>query len=401
MLTRFRVSNFKSLLNLEFKPMAVNLLIGPNNAGKTNLSAALRFLGLTAERTLDAAALGSVGECWNLTNVNLRNATEMEFETDCSLKYDNESLLFNYKLRLKVERGNSASTGVESLSVIQEHLSVSGGYFSNTPMLKNEAGQVDMLHEEGLVRKYTNSPFYAHAKVPTSATLLSQLYELENNPRAVAFRRYLRTWAYYNFAPEALRTPDVLRGSKGLMSNGNNLSAVLFALHNEKPRLERQLIEAVQLLEPKLDLLSFNAPDPDHIYVFVEDREGHRLSARGLSDGTMRFLAIAYVLLATQQVHDENGVAPLIIIEEPENGLYVGHLKELLKRIDMKGSSGQFIFTTHNPYFIDLFDANIEGIHIVKAGHPSSVLNRPDSSKIKNMLDQISLGEMHFREMLG
>jgi AAA15 family ATPase/GTPase len=55
MLTRFTVNNFKSLLNFEFKPAGVNLLVGANNAGKTNLCSAIRFLGLTASSTLHDA----------------------------------------------------------------------------------------------------------------------------------------------------------------------------------------------------------------------------------------------------------------------------------------------------------------------------------------------------------
>jgi len=41
MLKRFYVSNFRSLANFEFRPTGLNLLIGPNNAGKTNLCAAM------------------------------------------------------------------------------------------------------------------------------------------------------------------------------------------------------------------------------------------------------------------------------------------------------------------------------------------------------------------------
>ena len=69
MLKRFRVNNFRSLLNVEFRPVGVNVLIGPNNAGKTNLCSALRFLGLTASQPLEDAIRASVGETWNIQNV--------------------------------------------------------------------------------------------------------------------------------------------------------------------------------------------------------------------------------------------------------------------------------------------------------------------------------------------
>ena len=56
MLKLFRVSNFKSLINVEVRPTGLNLLVGPNNAGKTNLCHALRFLALTSRMSLDDAA---------------------------------------------------------------------------------------------------------------------------------------------------------------------------------------------------------------------------------------------------------------------------------------------------------------------------------------------------------
>ena len=48
MLQEFRVDNFKSLINVAFKPQATNLLLGMNNSGKTNLCQALRFVSGSA-----------------------------------------------------------------------------------------------------------------------------------------------------------------------------------------------------------------------------------------------------------------------------------------------------------------------------------------------------------------
>ncbi len=78
----------------------------------------------------------------------------------------------------------------------------------------------------------------------------------------------------------------------------------------------------------------------------------------------------------------------------------MGHLKPLLEKIDRSGQFGQFLFTSHSPYFIDLWDSNLEGIHLLKPGKPSSVLVPPNPDKIRQLLEQMPLGEMHYREML-
>jgi predicted ATPase len=399
MLTRFRVDNFRSLLNTEFVPTGLNLLIGPNNAGKTNLSSALRFLALTGEQPLDAAIMTTVGERWNLTNFYVPANHDIELAAECTLTHEGAPLRFSYRLKLRARKGEVGDS--QSLAVVEETLKASGGRFQDTPLLQNQEGQTSMLHEEGFAQKHPNSPMYVHARVGTDATMLSQLYELENNPRAILFRRYLRSWAYYNLSPDVLRLPDVARDAACILSNGANLSRALFALHNEKPRVEKKLIDIARVLEPRLDLFSFQSPDPEHVHLFVEDEAEHRLSARGVSDGTLRFIAMTYVILMAEQGVSGSGSAPLIIIEEPENGLYVGHLKSLIERIDAGGKAGQFIFTSHSPYFIDLFDNNLTGIHIIKSGQSSSVLVKPDIEKVKHLLEEMPLGEMHFREMLA
>src|SRR5258708_38487692 len=91
MVKRVRVNNFKSLLNVDFTPSGVNLIVGPNNAGKTNLCTALRLLGLSSKHTLDAAALGAVGERWNLTNFYVSGQKEIEFEVQSVLRHGSGS----------------------------------------------------------------------------------------------------------------------------------------------------------------------------------------------------------------------------------------------------------------------------------------------------------------------
>jgi predicted ATPase len=283
--------------------------------------------------------------------------------------------------------------------VAEETLTVTGGLFHQTPILKNDGHQAQMLHEEGFVQKRPGAPYYVDTLSPDDATMLSRLYELKDNPRASLFKKYLRTWLYYSFSPDALRSPDVQREYPFLRHDGANLSRTMYALHNEDPRLERRIIEKLKRIESNADLFSYKLPDPEHVYMFLEDDKNHRFGTRSMSDGTLRFLAMI-CLIAMSERSRESGIQPLVMIEEPENGLYVGHLKPLLQEIDPFGTNGQFIFTSHNPYFIDLFDNNLDGLCLIKSGKPSSVLLKPNPNRVRSLLDQMSLGEMYYREML-
>ncbi len=395
MLSRFRVSNFRSLINIDFRPTGLNLLIGQNNAGKTNLCLALRFVGLSSSSSLEEAALSALGETWNVTNVYLEDRS-LEFEVEARLLDAEQYLDFAYSLKLTAERSAATSGSASALFVSEETLRATGGGFQQTSLLENRDGQVRLLHEKRFLSKAA-SEHYVETTAPTDATMLSRLYDLDTNRRANLFKQFLQSWLYYSLCPYALRSPRVKLHRSLILHDGGNLSKTLFNCHNEKPRTERRIIEALRALEPKLDLLSYKSPDPESVFLFLEDKDGNRFSTQSLSDGTLRFLAMAYLIHACAEARAPK---PLVVIEEPENGLYVGHLKPLLQTIDLSGANGQFVFTSHSPYFIDLFEKNLTGVHLLKPGRPSSVLVAPNSAKLSTLLQQMPLGELHFREMI-
>ena len=387
MLKRFRVNNFRSLLNVEFRPVGVNVLIGPNNAGKTNLCSALRFLSLTASHSLEDAIRASVGETWNIRNVYAPEEN-VEIEVECSLPYDGETIDFEYFLSLAVEA--KASVSGQMLSVSRETLKATGVGSTQTPLLENIEGKVRIAYEGG---SYRTAP-------PSVGTTVLWRMDPGIGELANLFRRYLLNWGYYAFSPYSLRSPVVVRESPVLFSDGKNLTRTYFSLHNEKPRLEKKLIEIIRTLEPRLDLFTYTSPDPDAVYLFMEDQKGNRFGTQSISDGTLRYMAMAYLVLSGEDSNSDS-LPGLTIIEEPENGLYVGHLKPLFERLVAPGRKDQFIFTTHSPYFIDLFDSCLEGVHLIKPGVPSSEIRKLDVEKTRKLLAEMPLGEMHFREMLG
>jgi len=397
MLKRFRINNFRSLLNVEFRPVGVNVLIGPNNAGKTNLCSALRFLGLTASQSLEDAIRASVGETWNIRNVYAPRGP-VEIEIECSLPYGGVPTDFDYSLSFSVHTEPTASG--QTLYVSKEILKATGGDFTQTELVRNVEGRVSLL-DEVWTRK--NGGKYLHSEefsVPPEATMLHRLYDHEATRCASFFKRYIQSWAYYNLSPSALRSPDVAQEAAGLRSDGANMTRTFFLLHNEQPYVEGKLIEMIRALEPRLNLFTYSSPDPEHVHLYMEDRERNRFSTQSISDGTLRFMAMTYLLLSGEDSKTDSSPR-LTIIEEPENGLYVGHLKPLFERLRTRGHPHQFIFTTHSPYFIDLFDSCLEGVHVVKPGAPSSEIKKLDIEKTKKLLAEMPLGEMHFREMLG
>jgi predicted ATPase len=398
MLKRVRISNFRNLGNVQFHPAGLNLLIGPNNAGKTSLCSALRFLSLASSMDLESAARESVGEIWNISNAYVKDKS-VEFEVGASLQDPDsaETLDYEYLLRISAER-ETKGQGL-SLKVDREQLMVTGAGFARTVLMECDKGKVRLLHERNFFQKNPNQ--YVDTTAPLTTTMLFRLYDLDTNSRANFFKQYIQSWLYYNLDPKSLRDPKVVSDRPEIRVDGANLAKAMFALHNQNPRTEKMVIDSLRAVEGKIDLFSYKDPDPESIYLFLEDVDRHRFGTQSMSDGTLRFLALAYLVHNLAESTSALGYSPLVIFEEPENGLYVNVLRNLVQKIDVGGGGGQFIFTSHSPYFIDLFEKNLIGVHLMKPGISSSTLTQLDESRVKSLLERMPLGELHFREMLA
>lgn len=395
MLKTFYVDNFKTHINTTYYLQPVNLLVGDNNSGKTNLCQAIRFLSLTSRFSLLNAAQEAATEQWTMANVYLDKST-IDFTVEADVTHEKELVSFQYELSLKLLGPSEVREDGSRIILERESLSARADGFANTALIRNDRGTVKLLNE---TKSRGKQPLYVETHAPTDATMLSRLYDLRDNPRANLFKKYLTSWFYYDLDSQQLRRPEAKLLDTVLNPDGSNLASVLFTLKNTDERLYRKLIEVTKLIEPRLDVLSFFSPAENQVFMLGEDSSGHRFGPWSMSNGTLRFLAIAYVILTVQSYKDQAG-GGLVIIEEPETGLFVGHLKELLSLIAPSGK-GQFIFTSHSPYFIDLFDGMLEGITVAKRGDRSSSLAPLDINRVRKQLEQMPLGEMHFRELLA
>ena len=405
MLREFRVDNFKSLINVVFEPRSANLLIGRNNSGKTNLCQALRFVSGSAVVKLDEAADMAVGRRLGMTSFALDKST-IDFTIRAELPRGGERLTFEYELTVSPPRPGSGETAVR---LEREVLRVDGGAFDDAVLLENVAGQGRLLHEknsgngvpsgaDGATRAdvvLRDAPRYVETAAPTDATMLQRLFDVEANPTANHFKRYLTGWTYYDLAPVAMRTSLHKPGNFVLRTDGDNLASVLFGLKSANERQYRRLMDIVRHVDPGFDIINF-VGGGDNVFMFFEDRDGHALLAANASSGTLRFLALAYVLLAQPR----DIPSPLFLIEEPENGLHVGVLKTLFEMADPPPAGPQLVFTSHAPYFIDLFDDRLDGVFLFDRDKGHTSITRPDAARVKARLKEFPLGEQHFRDML-
>jgi predicted ATPase len=395
MLEEFTVDNFKSLINVTFRPREQNLLLGVNNSGKTNLCQAMRFLSTTAYASLDQSAEWTAGGRSTITNRYFAKQT-VDFRVRASVPFQqhnasNEEILsFDYQLTVSVAKPAQADT---HLDVEKETLSVTGTGFDGVTLLENTDEAVRLLHE---VEYFSNHERYVETTAPRDTTMLNRLYDLKTNPRANRFKEFLAAWKYYSLSSAVLHGSTHQPNQRLLHVDGSNLGSVIYQLKTADERLYRKLLEYLKRIDPTIDLINFHVPSEDRVFMFFEDSNGKLFPAASASSGTLRFLALLYVLVAQPSVVP----SPFVIIEEPENGIYVGFLKQLLEMVEEVPPRQQVIFTSHSPYFIDLFDNRLDSIFVMKRGEHHSSITQPDVEKVKGRLEKFPLGEMHFREML-
>ncbi len=389
MLQEFRVDNFKSLINIVFKPQEINLLLGKNNSGKTNLCQALQFVGASSLFKLDECADRVAGGRFGMTNFAFDKST-IDFYLRAEVPYEEEFLVFEYELTISPPKSRMGEIRVD-----REILTVTGGKFDKTVLLNNISGRIQLLDEKDFMDGMEN---YFETSASRDATMLQRLYDSENNVCVNRFKRYLSNWICYDLSATAMRGSNYKPNEVFLNSDGSNLASVLYWLKTHNERDYRKLMKVMQVIEPKFDIINFPVGSESVVVMLFEDSEGHSLSAWNASNGTLRFLALSYVLLIqTQLILDSR---PLFMIEEPENGIYVGFLKTLLEMTD-RSQGPQIFFTSHAPYFIDLFDGYLDGIFVLNRDEQHTLITQPDIDKVEKRLEDLPLGEQHFREMLG
>ncbi|MBI1928102.1 AAA family ATPase [Candidatus Poribacteria bacterium] len=387
MLQEFRVDNYKSLINVTFKPHDLNLLIGLNNSGKTNLCQALRFVANSALFSLDQCADLIAGSRIGITNYFFDKHT-VDFHIKAAVPYEEENLIFEYDLTIS---SPITATLNATLQVESEQLVVTGEDFDDIMLLENARGKVRLLHETDYLKGHNN---YLETTALRDTTMLNRLYDFETNARANYFKHYLSSWQYYDLSHSALRSSGYNPTDTVLSPDGSNLAAVIYHLKTRDERRYRSFLKCIQKFDPSIDLINF-FPLANDVFMFFEDTEGHSLPAINASTGTLRFLGLTYVLFQPVLIPHQ-----LVIVEEPENGIYVGLLKDLIEMAAQAPGSPQLIFTSHSPYFIDLFDDRLDSIFVLKRGEQHSSISQPDVEKVKARLEHYPLGEQHFREML-
>jgi predicted ATPase len=355
MITRIEIDGFKSFheFRLELSPFQV--IIGANGSGKSNLFDALRLLSRLARMPVNEAFQDRQGrgDAFELFSVlasgeiarRMRLVVELLVDPvrpQGSLHYTR----FRYEVVIEVK---ADAQGLEQLVVTYESLvSIPRSqdhwyqrYLATAPgaaqrpaspdeaqsfiSTSTEGGQVRFNlfsdHISGIGQPMLFDPLPVHLE---DRTVLSSVGSVPVFPHAGAVQAELSSMQFLlQLDPDVLRLPGrpTLRRTARLGSDGRGLTDVLARMEAEDPRLLNDVSYEVANLVPGIqEILLKKDATRDEYALWAKTQDGQLFSARVLSDGTLRLLA----LITLKNDPRYRGVLGL---EEPENGVHPFRLK--------------------------------------------------------------------------
>ncbi|MCU7904550.1 MAG: AAA family ATPase [Candidatus Thiodiazotropha sp. (ex Epidulcina cf. delphinae)] len=408
MLTRLKINGFKNLVDVDVHFGPFTCIAGANGVGKSNLFDAIRFLSALADISfLEAAHLVRDEEGLSVDIRGLfhragnKRVEKMTFEAEMIVpRKGNDHLgqlaeatttFLRYKLELSYCQDTTSGTmGVlelvhESLDYIKKgeasrHLPFKhsaakwraslGLGKRSSPFISTEAEEnrrIIKLHQDGGSRGKPRS--LLAESLPR--TVLSDSNASES-PTALLARLEMRSWRLLQLEPTALRKPDEFTAPGRLGMDGAHLAKSLYAQANvgcnpDQPcESSKQVYAQVtnslsQLLDDVREVKVDRDEKRELLTLKVAGKDGVFHPARSLSDGTLRFLALAVLELER--------MPGVLCFEEPENGIHPQRIEamlELLQDIAMDTSEPvdddnplrQVIINTHSPSVVLLVPAD-------------------------------------------
>ncbi|MFK7797190.1 MAG: AAA family ATPase [Aureispira sp.] len=357
MITTLYIDGYKSIKHQAVPLRPINLLIGGNGVGKSNFIAVFSLLRAVYEGNLGSYVLKKGGAD------NLLFFGKKETEK------------INVTIEFGDKEGNTVNRFQVFLGEAQDEL-----YIMETLTAFNSYGTwYSTIYEEN--KKESN-------------------FRNINHGQAFWVNGLLQEFQVYHFHDTSdsspIKSPSHIDDTVALRKDGSNIAA--FLLHLQKTHFKHYLRiqKMIQSIAPFFGAFVLNpttAPSPQVKLAWKEKGNYDKyFDAYSLSDGTLRFICLATLLMQPNPPRT-------IIIDEPELGLHPVAIKKLAALMDLASSKTQLIVSTQSVDLLNEFEA--EDVIVTDRSENATVFHRLEEEELKTWIEEYTMGEIWQKNIIG
>ena len=357
-LEKLTIKNFKSIREQTLALGKLNVFIGGNGAGKSNLIEAFRFLREIVNQNL-AGYTGIKGGADTLLYFGRKRSPEMSF----GLEFGEGDTSNAYSVELR-------STDEDSLMISDET-----AYY----------------HE----RKKYPKPF---DKAVSSFSKESKLKTVDH----ICTRQVMRdldSYRVYHFHDTSdtagVKGTCDLDDNRVLRPQAENLAAFLYWMQQKQPDHFANVQDTLRQIAPFFQELRLAPRKLNETKILLEWKEKGSdayFNAASMSDGTLRFLCLTTLLLQPE-------LPAVVLLDEPELGLHPAAVTLLADLISSASTRTQVIVATQSVTLVNQFEQ--DSVWTVDRKDNQSVFTHLSSEDMTAWLDGYALGELWEKNVLG
>jgi predicted ATPase len=327
------IKGFRSLKDVSWQPGDLNVVIGQNGSGKSNLLRVLEMISASAQGKLSKHIQTSGGMDAIVWDGSVPSIS-------INLELWDPNIIYGFEM---IRLGTTSSYSISNETLIATQ--VEG---SQEPLIINYS---ERKKEQSLQEKLIES--LGH--IPQEEILLGiDVLPDKLHPPPIRIRRRLVNMTVFhdvNVSHDSkLRQAVIARYEKKVEPDGQNLVAVLHTLYTGDREFKHNIDSAMcAAFGSDFEELVFPPAADQRVQLRVRWRTLRReQSAADLSDGTLRFLLLLSILAGPDP-------PMLIAIDEPETGLHPAMFPIIAEFAVEASARAQIVFTTHSPQFLDAF----------------------------------------------